>query len=89
MNTNRSTNSQQLAENRTPLPAFIAMETLVVEPIAERMGILPNDVSNEYDLDFIFVQVLTFDSINGQEGFLLNPDVPEDKFWEIVALCKI
>lgn len=89
MNNDLSKSSQPSNEGNTPLPAFIAMETLVVEPIAERMGILPNDVSNEYDLDFIFVQVLTFDSINGQEGFLLNPDVPEDKFWEIVALCKI
>lgn len=89
MNNDLSKSSQPSNEGNNLLPAFLAMETLVVEPIAERMGILPNDVGNEYDLDFIFVQVATFDSINGQEGFRPNLEVSEDKFWEIVAFSKI
>lgn len=88
MNTSPA-NFEQPVENITLLPAFLAMETLVVDPIADQMGILPNDVSNEYDLDFIFVQVSTFDSINGKEGFRPNIEVSEDEFWEIVAFSKI
>lgn len=89
MNNDLSKSSQPSNEGNTLLPAFLAMETLVVEPIAERMGVLPNDVGNEYDLDFIFVQVATFDSINGKEGFRPNLEVSEDEFWEIVAFSKI
>lgn len=89
MNNDLSKSSQPSNEGNALLPAFLAMETLVVEPIAERMGILPNDVSNEYDLDFIFVQVATFDSINGKEGFRTNLEVSENEFWEIVAFSKI
>lgn len=88
MNTSPA-NFEQSVENITLLPAFLAMETLVVDPIADQMGILPNDVSNEYNLDFIFVQVATFDSINGKEGFRPNIEVSEDEFWEIVAFSKI
>ena len=63
---------------------ILALQTFVIAPIADREGIKGEQVEEDYDLDLIFSATVSYDSINGREGFRVREDMTEDRFFAIV-----
>jgi hypothetical protein len=47
----------------------LAMQELVITPLADHFGITGESVEAEFDVELIAENFLTYDSINGNEGF--------------------
>lgn len=63
---------------------ILALQTFVIAPIADRFGLKGEDVEENYDLDLIFSSTVSYDSINGRQGFRVREDMTEERFFAIV-----
>jgi len=66
------------------LPYQGALEQFVQFPISDDADILPDEVCEDYDEDLLLSNVAIYDSIGGQEGFRLRPELTQERYWQLV-----